>query len=70
MTTAWIVFGLATSAVLSVAAFALEKLLRIQRRATRWVWMAAMIAPLLLAFGGTHSATRALRRARSKIWPR
>jgi ankyrin repeat protein len=56
MTIAWIVFGLAASAALSLAALALEKLLRMQRRATRWVWIVAMAAPLLLAFGGTQTA--------------
>jgi beta-lactamase regulating signal transducer with metallopeptidase domain len=48
MIMAWIAYGILTSAVLSVAALAMERVCRIRRVATRWVWVSAMIAPFLL----------------------
>jgi beta-lactamase regulating signal transducer with metallopeptidase domain len=57
MITAWIVFGFVTSVAVSVAALSLEQLLRMQRHSTRWVWIAAMAAPMLFACAGMWSST-------------
>lgn len=48
MSLAWIVYALAVGALLSVAAWASERLLRSTRRQGRWAWVAAGIGSLLV----------------------
>jgi len=48
MTTAWMVYGIAISALLTAAAHALEHLCRMFRWTTRWAWAGAMFAVLLI----------------------
>ena len=47
MIAAWMLYSMATAAMLGFAAAALERLCRMQRWATRWVWVGAMCAPFV-----------------------
>jgi hypothetical protein len=53
MIAAWISYALVISAALGFAALAAEQLCRMRRHATRWVWVAAMLGPLLMPLVGS-----------------
>jgi bla regulator protein blaR1 len=44
----WMLYVLAVSLVLGIAALVAERSLRLRRRATRWVWVGAIVASLLV----------------------
>ncbi|HEU0014802.1 MAG TPA: hypothetical protein VFQ45_14040, partial [Longimicrobium sp.] len=46
---AWMLYAAAAGALAAVAAAALERVMRMYRRPTRWVWAAALAATLSLA---------------------
>ena len=46
--TAWMVYAALVSVALSAAALTAERAARVRRRATRWVWLAALIGSLAL----------------------
>jgi len=53
MMTAWMVYGIAISALLTAAAHAFEQLCRMLRWTTRWAWVGAMLAALLIPLAVT-----------------
>jgi beta-lactamase regulating signal transducer with metallopeptidase domain len=57
VTTAWLVYGIFASCAFGLAALALEQVCRLRRCATRWVWIAAMLAPLAMAVLNAPSET-------------
>ncbi len=48
MIAGWMVYAVLTSIMLGLAALALERVCQMRRYATRWVWIGAMAAPLML----------------------
>src|SRR5215212_7222196 len=49
MITAWMVYGILISTLVAVAALALEHVSRMYRWTTRWTWVGALLAPVLIA---------------------
>ena len=50
MTAAWMVYSIAISCLLSVAALAVERACRLRRWPSRWMWTLVIAAPFLLPF--------------------
>ncbi len=57
MIAAWMLYSLLTFTLMGVTALALERLCRLCGWATRWIWVGAMLAPLLLPLIASESRT-------------
>jgi beta-lactamase regulating signal transducer with metallopeptidase domain len=57
MSAAWLVYALATGALIALSASALEGVARARRWPTRWIWAASMLASLAAIAGSARPAT-------------